>query len=213
MDLLSPDWNQLKPSREQAWTMCQHIPLAQVLINLEHFESALNRLRTSHSNGGVVFGAFQIPHKEYSTGLRHEIDCSSSISCLASWLGERSKRLFQYYPSRNFRRQRSALRIVSSRMRMVLKCQIRFSLMANWPRNYIEVGAYSPSGVGDGREEKEAAMQFCNAMFGLRFSELLFYVSYRAWTPWFEGIAWDWTAVLFDRRFRYLWLLAVTDTD
>jgi len=44
-------------------------------------------------------------------------------------------------------------------------------------------------------------------------SEMCIRDSYDTWTRWFHGIAWDWTSVLFDRRFRNLWILAVTDTD
>ena len=73
-------------------------------------------------------------------------------------------------------------------------------------------GAYT-RGHGDGRTEKENSLAFCDAVFGSRFSEVSYFSSHSAWTPWFEGIAWDWTAVLFDRRSRALSVLAVTDTD
>lgn len=73
-------------------------------------------------------------------------------------------------------------------------------------------GAYTKS-IGDGRIEKENSLAFCDAVFGSRFSEISCFSSHSAWTPWFQGIAWDWTAVLFDRRRRELALLAVTDTD
>jgi hypothetical protein len=33
------------------------------------------------------------------------------------------------------------------------------------------------------------------------------------WTRWFHGIAWDWTAFVFDRRKRTFAVLALTDTD
>jgi hypothetical protein len=49
----------------------------------------------------------------------------------------------------------------------------------------------------------------------MRFSEVLYFQSHNAWTPWFGAIsiALDWTAVLIDRRLRKLWILAVTDED
>jgi hypothetical protein len=73
-------------------------------------------------------------------------------------------------------------------------------------------GAYT-RGNGDGRIEKESSLAFCDAVFGLRFSEVSYFSSHSAWTPWFAGIAWDWTAVLLDRRNRLLSVIAVTDTD
>jgi hypothetical protein len=73
-------------------------------------------------------------------------------------------------------------------------------------------GAYHKS-QGDGRTEKTVALEVCDAMFGLRYGEILCNPNYDAWTPWFKGIAWDLTIVVFDRRTRCIWLLAITDTD
>ena len=73
-------------------------------------------------------------------------------------------------------------------------------------------GAYT-SAVGNGRAEKENSLLFCEALFGLRLSEVWYGSSHSAWTPWFGNIAWDWTAILFDRRLRALSILAITDTD
>ena len=73
-------------------------------------------------------------------------------------------------------------------------------------------GAYHKA-QGDGREEKTFSLEVCDAMFGLRFGEVSYYVTYDAWTPWFGGIAWDLIAVLFDRRVRKIWVTAITDTD
>jgi hypothetical protein len=66
---------------------------------------------------------------------------------------------------------------------------------------------------GDGREEKEFAIKVCEEIFGLRYDEISCDLSGTAWTPWFCGIAWDLTIVVFDRRLRCIWLFAITDTD
>lgn len=73
-------------------------------------------------------------------------------------------------------------------------------------------GAYT-HGEGDGRAEKENALSFCEALFGLRFSEVSYYSTHSDWTPFFGSIGLDWTAILFDRRTRALSILAVADTD
>jgi hypothetical protein len=73
-------------------------------------------------------------------------------------------------------------------------------------------GAYSRPD-GDGKAAKSLALDVCNAMFGLRFGEISLLESFKAWTPWFRGVAWDMTAVLFDQRLRRLWICTVTDTD
>lgn len=67
--------------------------------------------------------------------------------------------------------------------------------------------------TGDGRVEKEKSLAFCEALFNLRFPEVLYYSSRSDWTPWFENISRDWTAILFDRRTRALSILAITDSD
>jgi hypothetical protein len=64
-------------------------------------------------------------------------------------------------------------------------------------------GAYGQE-RDDGRTAKRLALDFCEVAFGLRFAEVLYYAGHTAWTRWFFGIAWDWTAVLFDRRLRNL---------
>lgn len=73
-------------------------------------------------------------------------------------------------------------------------------------------GAYT-SAKGDGRAEKENSLAFCEALFGLRFSEVWYCSSHSDWTPWFANIGLDWTAIVFDRRVRALSILAVTDSD
>ena len=73
-------------------------------------------------------------------------------------------------------------------------------------------GAYT-SPEGDGRTEKENSLAFCEALFGLRLSEVWYCSSRSDWTPWFANVTGDWTAILFDRRVRALSILATTDSD
>lgn len=73
-------------------------------------------------------------------------------------------------------------------------------------------GAYT-SPYGNGKAEKEISLSFCDALFGLRFSEVWHCSSGSDWTPWFANVTGDWTAILFDRRLRSLSILATTDSD
>lgn len=73
-------------------------------------------------------------------------------------------------------------------------------------------GAYTHA-TGDGQAAKELAVDVCKAMFGLRFGEIVCNMNYDTWTPWFKGIAWDMTAIVFDRGSRKLWMFGATDTD
>ncbi|NYF79066.1 hypothetical protein [Granulicella arctica] len=73
--------------------------------------------------------------------------------------------------------------------------------------------AYGPDLKISGRNAMQLAGEYCEATFDKRYEEVSLFTSYAAWTPWFAGIAWDWTYVLFDRRERKLWILVVTDED
>lgn len=84
--------------------------------------------------------------------------------------------------------------------------------MVTFARILYNGGAY-PQTHGDGREEKAFALNIWEAMFGLRYGEVSSYLSGKRWTRWFKGVAWDVTLLIFDRRMRTLWILAVTDTD
>jgi hypothetical protein len=55
-------------------------------------------------------------------------------------------------------------------------------------------GAYSEA-TGNGRNEKQFELEVWDAMFGLRYGEIICGANYSAWTPWFKGIAWDLTAL------------------
>lgn len=73
-------------------------------------------------------------------------------------------------------------------------------------------GAYGQSELG-ARSAKQLATAFCEELFEQRYSEIVLFSNFSAWTPWFRGIAWDWTAFLFDRRKRTFAILATTDSD
>ena len=88
----------------------------------------------------------------------------------------------------------------------------QFLLDGTLSRILFSGGAYS-STRGDGRTEKAFALSVCEAIFGQRFGEVSCYLSSEPWTGWFRGIAWDITVIVFDRRTRRLWILAITDTD
>ena len=74
-------------------------------------------------------------------------------------------------------------------------------------------GAYPPESKITGRAAMQPAAEYCEAVFERRYEEVSLFTSYEAWTPWFCGVAWDWTSVLFDRANRILWTLVVTDSD
>jgi len=162
-------------------------------------------------NGGAVFGAFYIPVQE-----------------VFNWFASRGRLLeFDVLPSllarREIRESLPALLITefakpeSPSDDLVgangFEMKSSFHFDGELAAALYAGGAYGSEADGAGRAEKEEALRFCDAMFGSRFSEIWYYESSTAWTPWFRDEGWDWTAVLFDQRTHNLWLLAITDKD
>ncbi|HWE86570.1 MAG TPA: hypothetical protein VG267_16620 [Terracidiphilus sp.] len=231
MELLNPDSNQGKPTFAQARTMCQQVPLEIKPLIDPRLDSVLNRIGETHANGGALFASFNVgPSKAFDWfasrdrllefGILRQIldrvEVSIALPALkiqpstpedpafvVRRLGDHAPETYEFgddyefgdcdYDG-NFRARSSFL----------FDGQLAQVLYAG--------GAYTRA-TGDGRVEKENSLAFCEALFGLRFSEVSHFSSRSAWTPWFGGIAWDWTAILFDRRARTLSILAVTDTD
>lgn len=213
MSLLTPDWNQPKPTPEQAHAMCRLVPLAQIPVNEANLVSTIQEICRSHANGGALLAAFEV-------GPNDDFD----------WFASRNRLLeFDILPlllaRTEVRDALPALKIadfpVAENFSTACSIESANGFEGSSPFNFdgelshvlFYGGAYTSRADRDGRAEKEAALRFCDIAFGMRFSEVLYFKSHSAWTPWFGAIAWDWTAVLFDRRLRKLWILAVTDTD
>jgi hypothetical protein len=201
MELLNPDWSQARPSFLQVQEMCQRITLDPVQLPTEPFERVITSLRESHTNGGAYLAAF----------------------------GVGSNPVFDWYASRNrLWEERLLVGLLShpticAQLPELLFTSHRpsergFSLFDQFLFDGTVAHALHYGGAywdprGDGQKEKALALELSRAMFGLRFAEINCFVNHEPWTPWFRGVAWDLTAVLFDRRARVLWILAITDTD
>jgi len=200
-ELLEPDWAQPRPTFIDVQDMCQRLQLEPITLPLEPFDKFLAALRTSHDNGGAHLVAFDV-------GPDLIFDWYASRNRLAE------ERLLDSLLNHSAIRQALADVLVpsSTKPESGLVLSEQFILDCKIAGILYDRGAYGQA-RGDGRTEKAFAIELCDAMFGLRFGEVSCYMSYEAWTPWFKGIAWDLTAIVFDRRMRKLWILAVTDTD
>ncbi|KAA6464581.1 hypothetical protein DYQ86_01005 [Acidobacteria bacterium AB60] len=210
---LEPNWNRAKPTREEAWKMCSEVALSLVRIQADPITQVLNRLRDSHSNGGAFLNAVLVGHSEVFDWFasrnrllefeilprllrRNEIrDSLPELRIQADYVSDHETDGCSFASSGGFKFDNPFL----------LDGQLAQSLFAG--------GAYPPSTKIEGKTAKRLAMEFCEVIFDQRYEDVSLYSSYEAWTPWFAGIAWDWTAVLFDKRTRTLWILAVTDED
>ncbi|HEX8812811.1 MAG TPA: hypothetical protein VF742_12540 [Terracidiphilus sp.] len=216
MTLLEPNWNQEKPTWQDARKMCNEVTLVPFAIESEQVADILERLRTDRSNGGALLKAVRV-----------------GASDIFDWFASRNRLLENEILSSLLRRNEikdllpelliqtdssshqdghktGACAITSS---SGFNFDNPFLLDGQLAQNLFAGGAYPPEVKIDGRTAKRLATDFCEAVFGQRYEDVCLYTSYEAWTPWFYGIAWDWTAVLFDRRNRTIWILAVTDTD
>lgn len=201
MALLEPDWKQIRPTAIEVREMCEQIQLTPTSLPEHPFQTFLQRLCKSHDNGGAYLAAF-------------DVGPSSVFDWFASRNRLEDEQLLDELLTRPFVRQAFPELLIPSSgpIKSGLSMSSQFLFEGALSQALYQGGAYHTA-KGDGREEKLFSLEVCDAMFGLRFGEVSYYITYEAWTPWFNGIAWDLTAVLFDRRARKLWVTAITDTD
>lgn len=201
MELLEPDWSQPKPSPDEARMTCQRIQLSPVKLPQQPFDAFLESLTASHRNGGVQVAAFHL-------GANRVFDWFASRNRLTEF-GLLDALLAQ--PT--IREAVPELRIPDPLKEAAgFNFSIPFTLDGNLANSLYRGGAYHRVN-GDGAKEKELAGSVCDAMFGRRFGEVNRFTSHEPWTSWFGGIAWDSSDIVFDRRLRRLWLIAITDSD
>jgi hypothetical protein len=231
MELLNPDWDRGKPTSVQARAMCQQVPLEIRPLTDPRLDSVLNRICETHANGGALFASFHVGPSEAFDWfvsrsrllefgiLRRLLDraeVSSALPTLKIQPSTPEDPAFVVHRLGDWGLGNYGLGddylVGDSVNDGNFRVTSSFFFDGELAQVLYAGGAYT-STKGDGRAEKENSLAFCEALFGLRFSEISHFSSHSAWTPWFGGIAWDWTAILFDRRVRAFSILAVTDTD
>ncbi len=213
MTLLDPVWEQPKPSFDEAQEMCSQVGLAFDEAQPASVTRVLDSLRESHSNGGAIFGTFRV-------GDSRTFDWFASRNRLAefdilpSLLRREEVRVrfpelqIPIEPTAEAPSQSCSIATVDG-----FKMESSFLFDGHLAHGLYYGGAYSTKTRLDAKRAKQLALAVCDDIFEQRFSEVSFFTNWGSWTPWFHGIAWDWTAFLFDRRKRRFSILAVTDTD
>jgi hypothetical protein len=201
LKLLEPDWNQAKPNWDEAIEMCSRVQLTQVLPTNEPFKVFAESINNSHRNGGLQLAGFEV-------GFNIVFDWFASRNRLTEF--DVLDRLLVRPTIREAIPDLAIPESFADGTGFALSTS--FTLDGDFAHSLYHGGAYHKQ-TGDGRMEKELAVRVCDAMFGLRYGEVNRYTSSQMWTPWFRGIAWDRSDVLFDRRLRRLWIVAMTDTD
>jgi hypothetical protein len=212
MELLEPDWNQPRPELTEVLNMCRRIELRDIETRSDAVTQVLQSLRESHCNGGAMFATVSI-------GADRVFDWYASRNRLLEWdilprilRREETKAILKELNIGALSNTSKEGEACSTSSTDGFRMDNAFLFEGQLAACLHSGGAYThPS--GDGRDAKQLALNFCDALFQHRFADLSLSTSYAAWKPWFHEIAWDWTAVLFDRQKRLLHILTVTDTD
>lgn len=218
--------------------MCQQVSLEIRPLLDPRLDSVLTRIRETHVNGGALFASFHVgSHKVFDWFasrdrllelgiLRRLLDRAEVNRALPDLKIEPSKPddpAFVVHRLGDLRPVDPGLASFGIREDLEVgqieydgnfRATSSFLFDGELAQKLYSGGAYTGAGDrGDGRADKENALAFCEALFGLRFAEVCYYSSHNDWTPWFGSIGLDWTAILFDQRARALSILVISDTD
>jgi len=213
MTLLSPVWEQPKPSANDAQIMCMQVALAFDDVRPDSVTKVLEYLRESHSNGGSLFASFSVGESQIfdwfaSRNRLAEFDILPSLLRRGEIRVRLPELQIPFEPTSSAHLQTCSIATTEG-----FKMESPFLFDGHLASALYNGGAYGTKSGPDAKHAKQLALAVCDDLFEQRFSEISVFNNYDAWTPWFHGIAWDWTAVLFDTRKRTFSLLAVTDTD
>ena len=190
--------------------MCDKVSLTTVGNPTDAIENALSFLQKSHRDGGVLFASFRVGESDVFDWFASR-NRLAEYSILTNLLrrDEVKKELPDLLLSKQHGGGIGECSIVSTdgftmESPFLLDGRIAQALYAGGANGQSEL---------DARGAKQLATAFCEELFEQRYSEIVLFSNLSAWTPWFRGIAWDWTAFLFDRRKRTFAILAITDSD
>lgn len=196
--------------------MCAHIGLEPVPQTDERVDQVLERLRVTHSNGGAFLAVVRVEADDIFDWFASR-DRLLENEILPLLLHRNEIRAL--LPEGKITESTENIQIADSQDACSIAASDGFSfdnpflLDGQLAQCLFAGGAYGPNLKISGRSAMQLAGEYCDAAFDRRYEDVSLFSSYAAWTPWFAGIAWDWTSVLFDRRERKLWILAVTDAD
>ena len=210
MTLLEPRWDQPKPTPAEVQDMCDRVSLTAVGDSTDAIGRVLGFLRKSHREGGALFASFRVGESDVFDWFASR-NRLAEYSMLATLLrrDEVQKELPDLLLSKQSGGGISECSIVCTDG---FTMESPFLLDGRIAQALYAGGAYGQSEL-DARSAKQLATAFCEDLFEQRYSEIVLFSNLSAWTPWFRGIAWDWTAFLFDRRKRTFAVLATTDSD
>ena len=198
---LEPDWNQLRPDDAALPAMWEAVRIVPVFARSEDINAFLVEMERVNTNGGIVFARFELHagrtfHWFASRNRWDEMDFFRSFllhrvvreTCPELKLGESflESPVFEWGSS------------------LTLDGELARALVIGGPYKRFE---------GSPRQAKDLAGRFCSALFDDCFSEVEVFRSWKPWSAWFYGIAWDFTFIIIDKRLSIVTILCSTDTD
>jgi hypothetical protein len=175
--------------------MCRKVSLTAVGNSMDAIEKVLGFLQKSHRGGGALFASFRVGESEvfdWFASRSHLAEYSTLATLLRR--DEVQKQLPDLLLSKQYGGGISEFSIVSTDG---FTMESPFLLDGRIAQALYGGGAYRQS-VLDARSARQLAAAFCEELFEQRYSEIVLFSNLSAWTPWFSGIAWNWTAFLFD---------------
>ena len=181
---------------ESLW---QELELTRVDTGSMEVETFLEALRRLYTNGGAELRVFQLrPHPLWETHAAH--DDLDRLGFPAAFLHLPTVQAALPAPVRVADQTETAFLRLDEPLEDALTIRL------------VSGGAYVACDLSPDDAE-EAAIAFCEALFGDGSSEVTHYLSELGWHGWLHDLAWDATFVSVDRVTRRVAVLMLTDMD
>ncbi len=202
--------------------MCVQVSLELRLLLDSRLISVLTRLRDTHANGGALYASFHVGTSEafdwfasreqlVAIGILRQLLARAEVKSALPKLGIEALRCDDpsliVHALREYGSVDGGLaaygigkdsEVANTRYEGEFRSTSSFLFDGELAQRLYAGGCYTRV-EGDGRAEKEHSLAFCEALFGLRLSEVSYYSTHSPWTPWFgsNSEVLDWTAILF----------------
>lgn len=200
MDELQIDWNQEKPEGSQLTELWKTIKFIPIETWTNATEVLKEKISESHSNGGIQLHKYKIignPHFDWFAS-RNRLDEINFIENVLQ--------------NKNLQNYRDNLKITKDKpvFKLIKYSTDIYDLPGELARMLGYGGAYHKV---DPKTAWAVATEFVKEEFQYRFEEFnKFQIAIES-ANWFYDIAWDYSAILFDKRNYELIFLDVTDED
>ncbi len=195
------DWQQDKPTSAKLEADWPNVRIELCGSADERLTGIVEELRHSHVNGGALLGRFSI---EVSPTWRWYLSRNRF---------DEAEFFLRFFQHPSVKQTLPELGDSSaSRGDLGFSMEQPHVLTGRLAGTIANGGAYRAF-QGTDKELLRLVGSFTDAAFEDRYSDVLTYVSFAPWSPWFKGVAWDASFFWFDKKTGVVTSLLVTDTD